>query len=211
MLEDLPSNVLMAVLKLLNVGDLLSISLASKKIGEDMRAYIMQMLLRKKSGLPYKVPLGWMSFPYQNELSMQRLEDASKVLRHELRTKPDTSELDKMGFDRQLFEHTMEDCCSSERTTKGVNEILSQQFFIFSVLALCNPQGSNVLAVLTNRTLKIFQVDMLSRLYPVRSHYHHWNEPAAHAGELISSPGGSKILVWRWMDAAKKIIKRKDL
>ena len=78
-----------------------------------------------------------------------------------------------------------------------------------SVLALCNPTASNYLVVLLVKSLKVYDANMLSRHQPVCLYFHHWDEPPACAGELLASSGGSKIIVWRWLDMGRKICKSK--
>ena len=78
------------------------------------------------------------------------------------------------------------------------------------MLALCNPLGSDYLIVLYVKSLKIYNANMLSRQHPSCSHYFHWDGPPASFGELLPSPGGRKLLVWRWLDVSKKIFKSKS-
>ena len=79
------------------------------------------------------------------------------------------------------------------------------------MLALCNPPTSNYLVVLRVKSLKVYNANMLSRQHPACLYYYHWDEPPAYAGELLASPEGSKLIVWRWLDASRKIHKGRKI
>lgn len=74
---------------------------------------------------------------------------------------------------------------------------------------MCNTPGSNYLIVLFPKSIKLYDVNMLSKPYPSCAHYYKWAGPPAIRGEIMPSPEAGKILVWRWTGEKQKNGKRK--
>jgi len=65
--------------------------------------------------------------------------------------------------------------------------------------------ATNELVVLYTKSLRVYNTEILSKPHPLCVFYYEWNEVPASRGDLLPSPEGSYVMVWRWRGNSKGI------